>query len=75
MLPRALLSGGLDLVPLLDRITSSAGENVTLKLYVADKDKRIAELEEKLLSSGEKLAAMPMMLSLLLPPLPRQLVP
>ena len=51
--PRASSSGGLDLQPLLDRITSLAGENVALKRDVADKDKRIAELEEKLRSSEE----------------------
>ena len=55
--PRASLSGGLDLQPLLDRITSLAGENVALKRDAADKDKRIAELEEKLRSSEEALAA------------------
>ena len=56
--PRASLSGGLDLQPLLDHIANLAGENVTPKRNVADKDKRIEELEEKLRFSEEKLTAM-----------------
>ena len=42
--PRASLSGGLDLQLFLDRITSLAGEKVTLKRDVANKDEFTAEL-------------------------------
>ena len=55
---RASSSGRLDLQLLLVRITSLAGENMALTRNVADKDNRIAELEEKHLSSEEKLVVM-----------------
>ena len=38
-------SSGIDVQPLLDRITAFAGENVSLKHNVAEMDKRIEELE------------------------------
>ena len=54
---RASSSGSLDLQNLMDRITSLTGENVALKRDASDKDKRIAELKEKLRSAEERFAA------------------
>ena len=43
--PRAFASSGLDLKRLLDRVTTLAGENVAAHRDLAEKDKRIKELE------------------------------
>ena len=45
---RGSSSGGLDVQPHLERITTLAGENASLKRDLTEKDKRIEELEARL---------------------------
>ena len=54
---RGSSSSGLDVEPLRDRITALAGENVPLKRDVAEKDKRIEELEAKLRAAEDGTAS------------------